>query len=175
MKTVLMLFCGLFVSSISIAQMPTPPQPNGNITNLNLDKFVGTWLWTNGVDTLKIILKKENILLPFPENSRADFIIGFHIFKQGNKIVESSISYVNTNYSDKYSTILGGNSVGIGNPNEIDCSIKNIAKNKLGQLKLVINSSLNQMSWSLRNPEGVKIGPYDYSFSYPRTLVLSRQ
>ena len=71
--------------------MPTPPKPDGNITNNSLDKFIGTWVWINGTDTLKIVLKKENILLPFPENSRADFIIGFHIFKQGNDIVESSI------------------------------------------------------------------------------------
>lgn len=132
-------------------------------------------MWNSGTDTLKLVLKKENILLPFPENSRADAIIGFHIFKQGNKIVESSINHINTNFSDKYFTILGGNAVGIDNPNEIGCTIHNIEKNKRGKLILVINSSQNQLSWFLSNREGVKIGPYDYSFSYPRTFVLIRQ
>lgn len=175
MKKITIIGIVFLISCSTIAQMPTPPQPNGNITNNSLDKFIGTWMWNSGTDTLKLVLKKENILLPFPENSRADAIIGFHIFKQGNKIVESSINHVNTNFSDKYFTILGGNTVGIDNPNEIVCRIHNIEKNKLGELKLVINSSLNQLSWSLKNPEGVKIGPYDYTFSYSRTLVLIRQ
>lgn len=175
MKKIIIVAVAVLISCRTIAQMPTPPQPNGNITNSSLDKFIGTWMWTNGTDTIKIVLKKENILLPFPENSRADAIVGFHIFKQGNNIVESSISYVNTNYSDKYSTILGGNSVGIGNPNEIECSIKNIAKNKIGQLKLVINSSHNQLSWTLKNREGVKIGNYDFTFSFPLSLTLQKQ
>ncbi|MFN4286742.1 MAG: DUF6705 family protein [Lacibacter sp.] len=175
-KYLFIIIFGLFVSTLSIAQMPTPPQPNGNITNPTLDKFVGTWLWTNGVVTLKIILKKENILLPFPENSRADAIVGFHIFKQGNNIIESSMGYIHTNHNDKYYSILGGNSgVGFDNPNEIGCSIRNIAKNKSGELTLIINSSLDKLVWTLKNYEGVKIGPYDYSFSYPRTFVLIRQ
>lgn len=175
MKKITIIGIAFLISCSTIAQMPTPPQPNGNITNSSLDKFVGTWMWNNGTDTLKIVLKKENILLPFPENSRADAIVGFHIFKQGNNIVESSINYVNTVYADKKCTILGGNSVGFDNPNEIGGSLKNMAKNKLGQLKLVINSSLNQLSWTLKNREGVKIGNYDYTFSYSLSLTLHKQ
>ncbi|HET9057327.1 MAG TPA: hypothetical protein VFN30_10835 [Chitinophagaceae bacterium] len=113
--------------------------------------------------------------MPFPENSRADFIIGFHIFKQGNNIVESSMNYVNTGSADKHFTITATNSVGFDNPNEIGGSLKNIVKNKLGGLTLVINSSLNQLSWALRNREGVRIGTYDYTFSYPLSLTLQRQ
>ena len=155
--------------------MPTPPQPHGNITNASLDKFIGTWVWNSGTETLTIVLKKENVLLPFLENSRSDMIIGFHMFKQGDTIVESSISYVSTNYSDNHSTITGVNVVGIDNPNELICSITNIAKNKSGDLKLVINSSLNQLTWTLKNREGIKIGNYDFTFSYPRSITLQKQ
>ena len=113
-------------------------------------------------------------LYPFLE-SRSDMIIGFHMFKQGDTIVESSISYVSTNYSDNHSTITGVNVVGIDNPNELICSITNIAKNKSGDLKLVINSSLNQLTWTLKNREGIKIGNYDFTFSYPRSITLQKQ
>jgi hypothetical protein len=175
MKKIIIVLFTVFISKLTIAQMPNPPQPNGNIINSSLDKFIGTWMWTNGSDTLKIVLKKENILLPFPENSRADVIVGFHILKQGNNIIESSIDHVNTSYADKKSTILVSNSEGVGNPNEIGGSVKNISKNKSGQLTLVINSSLNQLSWALKNREGLKIGDYDYTFSYPLSLTLQKQ
>ena len=175
MKKIIIIGIAFLISSSAIAQMPPPPQPNGNITNSSLDKFIGTWVWSNGTETLTVVLKKENILLPFPENSRAESIIGFHKFEQGNTIVESSISYVNTNFSDGHSTIIGGNREGFDNPYEITCKIKNIAKNKSGDLKLVMNSSLNQLSWTLKNSEGIRIGNYDITFSYPRSLTLQKQ
>ena len=164
----------LLLTSAVFAQMPTPPQPNGNIANSTLDKFVGTWRWISGSDTLLIVLKKENILLPFPTNSRADAIIGFHIFKQSGQVIESSINYTNTNYSDKHSTLLGGNTVGIDNPNEIQVYIKNVSKNKSGKVDLIINAAQNQLSWNLKNTPGVKIGIFDRSFSYPLNLTLHR-
>ena len=176
MKKIIIIGIAFLISSSAIAQMPPPPQPNGNITNSSLDKFIGTWVWSNGTETLTLVLKKENILLAFVENSRADVIIGFHKFEQGNTIVESSISYVNTNFSDGHSTIIGGNREGFDNPYEITCKIKNIAKNKSGDLKLVMNSSLNQLSWTLENSEGIRIGgEYDITFSYPRSLTLQKQ
>jgi hypothetical protein len=175
MKKIIIIGIAFLISSSAIAQMPPPPQPNGNITNSSLDKFIGTWVWSNGTETLTLVLKKENILLAFVENSRADVIIGFHKFEQGNTIVESSISYVNTNFSDGHSTIIGGNREGFDNPYEITCKIKNIAKNKSGDLKLVMNSSLDQLSWTLENSEGIRIGNYDITFSYPRSLTLQKQ
>lgn len=175
MKKTILLGITFLISCCTIAQTPTLPEPNGNIANPSLDKFIGTWVWSNGTESLTLVLKKENILLPFFENSRADVIIGFHMFKQGNAIVESSLSYVNTNYSDKRFTILAGNTVGVDNPNKIGGTIENTAKNKLGQLKLVINSSLDQLSWTLNNSEGVRIGKFDYTFSYPLSLILQKQ
>ena len=85
-KIFILLFTVIVIGNVK-GQMPNNPQPNGNVLNPSLDKFVGTWVWISGVDTLKIVLKKDNMLLPFPENSRADCIIGFHIFKKGNVII----------------------------------------------------------------------------------------
>jgi hypothetical protein len=173
MKNVLLIFFAVVFLNRVIAQTILP-QPNGNITNSSLDKFVGTWMWTNGTDTLKIVFKKENILLPFLENSRADILVGFHIYKQGTTVIESSIANSNTSFSDKQYTILGGNRVGIDNL-DLTCTIKNSTKNKLGELNLTMNTSQNQLFWTLENMEGLKIGPYDFTFSYPLSLTLNRQ
>lgn len=175
MKKILILIFTISITFEISAQLPSFPQPNGNILNPSLDKFVGTWVWISGIDTLKIVLKKENVLLPFHDNSRADRIIGFHIFKKGNVIIEQSISYVNTNCSDKKFTFFGGNSVGLDNPNQITGSLINKAKNKNGHLKLLINSSFNELNWSLENREGVRVGTYDFTFSYPLSLTLTKQ
>jgi hypothetical protein len=174
MKNVLLIFFAVVFSNRIIAQTLILPQPNGNITNSSLDKFVGTWMWTNGTDTLKIVFKKENILVPFLENSRADLLIGFHIYKQGTTVIESSIANSNTSFSDNLFTIIGGNRVGIDNL-DIRCDIKDSAKNKVGALKLTMNTSQNQLFWTLENNEGLKIGPYDFTFSYPLSLTLNRQ
>ena len=162
----------MFISQVSFAQMPDPPQPNGNIINNSLNKFVGTWRWTSGTDTVTIILKKENILLPFPENSHADLIIGFHIYKKGNNIIENSIIFSKTNFIDKHSTILGGNEKG---NDTLSCNLKDISKNKLVELTLILNNSQTQLQWNLQNTEGVKIGNYVSAITLPKSITLIKQ
>ena len=147
------------------------PVPNGNILNPTLGKFEGTWQWANGTDTVRIVLRKENILLPFPENSRTDAIIGFHLYKRSNSTIEGSINHINTSHSDKLFTMLGTND---NSGDTLFCSLKDISKNKFGSLNLVLKSGRNELKWTLRNREGVKIGPFDYGFTLPLSLVLRK-
>jgi|GEM_PF-5218661 len=41
--------------------------------------------WNN---SLKLILKKENALMPFPENYFSDIMIGFHKFISNGSVIE---------------------------------------------------------------------------------------
>lgn len=170
MKFFLILF-GLIFFCIAVSKAQTP-LANGNITNNSLNKFIGTWQWTGGTDTLTIVLKKENVLLPFPENSRVDLIIGFHKYKKANMVVESSLEFSQTNYTDKHSTILGGNDNG---NNTLSATIRDISKNKLSSLTLTLNTSENQLQWNLKNREGLKLGYFDYNFTLPQVLNLIKQ
>ncbi len=150
----------------------TLPLPNENILNSSLDKFIGTWVNVTGKDTMKITLKKENILLPTHQNSREDFIIGYHLYKKGNTTIENSIIFSNSTYYDKHSTILGGNH---NNGDTLFCSLKDLSKNKLISLKLIINAAHTQLKWSLANREGLHIGNFDYTFTLPKSLTLLKQ
>lgn len=171
-KKSVFIFSFFLLSAIAKAQEAIIPQPNGNIVNNSLNKFSGIWVWADGADTVKILLRKENILLPFPENSRADAIVGFHIYKRGADTVESSIEYANSNYADKHSTILGGNS---DENDTLNCSLKDLSKNKLGSLTLILVNNQTQLKWELKNSEGVRLGNFVYAFTLPRSIILSKQ
>ena len=84
------------------AQYQSKDFANGdNYLNNNLDKFIGTWKYSDANQSFTIILKKENIRLPVENDVRADAMIGFHKFiKSGNVIEDTTIDY-NTNFSDK--------------------------------------------------------------------------
>lgn len=172
MKKIVLLIAAAFLTAL-LASAQTIPQPNGNIINQTLQKFEGTWLWTNGTDTVKLFLKKDNILLAVPANSRADALIGFHLYKKGNTIVENYLPYSTTVFADKRNSILGGNTDG----NDIfNGTIKDSAKQKRGVLTLTLNNSHTQMTWKLENKEGIKIAAtYDYGFTLPNNITLVKQ
>jgi hypothetical protein len=145
------------------------PKSGDNIVNNTLTKFTGTWQWTNGTDTVRIFLKKDNVICP--GNFKADFIVGFHLYKKGNTIIESSYDYTNTVHADKHSTILAGNDNG---NNTLTGTLKDLSKNKLVHLKLTLNFMKTKLQWQTENREGVHIGPYDYGFTLPRTITLKK-
>jgi hypothetical protein len=172
MKKILTAIIAAMLFTSSCIAQSTLPQSNTNVINNSLDKFVGTWVWQSGTETVKIILKRDNILMPSPENYRMDAIIGFHIYTKGTQVVESSISYANTLFIDKHSTILGSNTNG---NNILGCTIQGNTRSKLARLTLTLNTTQTQLKWVLTNTEGIKIIGYnDYSSTLPRSITLTK-
>lgn len=172
MKHIIIAIYSIFFLTAGFAQPSTIPQPNGNIINNTLNKFTGTWQWENGVDTITIFLKKENILLLFPQNSHADYIVGYHSYKRGSQIIESSLQYNNSSYVDKYYSISALNDNG---NDTLRGSLKDLTKQKSGSLELSLNSTHTQLHWNLKNRQGLRIGTYDWQFTLPKTLILTKQ
>lgn len=81
------------------------PKDGDNIKDFDLDKFVGTWVWEKGNDRLVLIIKKENVLLPIGQNIRADVLYGFHQYSKNGNVLENTLMYENTSYSDKKYTL----------------------------------------------------------------------
>ncbi|RAV28477.1 DUF6705 family protein [Sinomicrobium soli] len=150
----------------------TPPQPGDNILDPESDKFIGEWRWVNGQDTLEISLKKGNIADPFGVGYRLDVLIGFHRYKKGNTVIESSYANISTDAADKKWTLLGGSD----NDDAMVFSgrLKDISKNKSGNLRMVLNADRTQLTWELSNSEGVRIGEYDWGFTLPKQLTLHK-
>lgn len=154
------------------------PQDGENIQNSNLDKFVGTWIWANGSESLLLILKKQNIKLPIGNNIRADALYGFHQYKKNNVLIESSIQYSNLTYSDRKQTISGMGDFDI--PNKIGGGITHISKNNKNVRYEIEFIDANHIKLvNLKNPEGIQINfpgqpPYDNSISLPQNIILTK-
>lgn len=170
MKKTFIIFTIILVGLSNICTAQNIPQPGDNILNPGLDKFTGHWVFIDGTDTVKVFLKRENVLFPV-YNYRSDILIGFHLYKQGNNILESSYDNINTNYSTKLYTIFVGNTDG---GSTVAGTLKDLSKNKLLSLNLTINGTHNQIIWELEGL-GSYTGPHRPGFTLPKNLTLLKQ
>lgn len=145
------------------------------ITNNTMSAFHGTWQWVSGTDTLKIYLATKKAYYPINGGFYWDQLCGWHIYKKGNTVVSSSFGSINNTNARTLS--LANNS---SHPMLSEGWIKDVSKNKSGELKLSLNAAQNQLTWKLENAEGVRFRntnepAYDWTFSFPEYLVLTRQ
>ena len=144
-----------------------------NYLNSNLDKFVGTWKYSNSNQSLIIIFKKENIKLPVQNNVRADALIGFHKFVNKGYIIEDTTIYSNTNYADKKGSLFD-----FGDENStiyIEPNLFNKSKNKYVDVKIQYIDSNHIKIISIKNTPGLKLKPFDPSIIYPQNIILTKQ
>ncbi len=152
------------------AQIPTP---GGYITNTTMAPFHGIWQWTSGLDTVKIYLATRKITI---DNYYADVLVGWHSYKKGNTVVESSLG--NTN-------ILGTQTIYLWNSNQygdprVEGTIRDLSKaSKVNILYLTINPAQSQLVWECTESEGhiypssMPIPPA--GITLPRNMVLQKQ
>lgn len=176
MKNVIFLIFALFM--ITIKAQNALPQPGDNILDSHADKFMGTWKWQDGSNSLTLIMKKENILLPFPDNVHADWVIGFHKFVSNGSTSEDTTMYSNTNYIDKKNTIVAGSKNGF--PNILNGGIYHKSKNKFVEFEIEYIDATHIKLLSLKNKPGTKVTiqgqpVFDWSISFPQNIILTKQ
>lgn len=91
----------------------------GNVENAHYkdtenfrDQFVGTWIYTNGNTTLKVVFQKKDMVYfsPPPVGFYSDFLIGeFQYIENGVEKV-NTLNNLNINYTDIWSYNIIGNS-----------------------------------------------------------------
>lgn len=156
----------------------TTPKPGDNILDPYADKFIGTWQWQENNNIFRIILKKENVIVPFIENVRADWTIGFHKFIQNGVIIEDSTIYSHTNFKDKKKTINA--MTDSNNRNILNGLLQHISKNKSVKFEIEYIDSNHIRLKNLKNKEGVKLRfpgqpAFDWGISIPQGIILTRQ
>jgi hypothetical protein len=156
-----------------------PPHPAGSYTaHPEFNKFVGTWLWTSGTDTIKLVLQKQVIHYPYQLNYDEDRLVGWHKYVKNGVLIESDLQNVGTQW-----TWIGGHSVtslfgGLLGPNKIYfTTCKDITKNKKGEMRFkMLPNSTTQAIWELRNTRGITTIPnFDYNFTMPEDLIFTKQ
>lgn len=188
MKNIFSLFIIAFITMIpsAIFCQELDTSPNANNLNPNLDKYVGTWKWEANNKSFKMVLKKQNIVLPpANRNVRADVIYGFHQYTDGMLIVESSMSFSNNSFNDGKRSIFGGLGRG-GMGNSLKGSITHLSKNGNAGGRKTVNFEIKYIDSthiklvSLKNPPGTKVivgnqPDYDWSISLPQDIILTKQ
>ena len=59
------------------------------VQNNLLNKFVGTWRWTSGTDTVEIVLEKQVYIIPMT-GSHTEKLVGWHKYVKNGIINQSS-------------------------------------------------------------------------------------
>lgn len=155
----------------------TTMQPGGNKANLNLDKFVGTWKWESNGDSFSMVLKKTNAQMPVKFPYTADQLYGFHEYKDGGIIVESSLTYQNTSFNLKRFTL---NSFGgLPDPNQIIVAITHLSKNKNVRATIQWIDATHIKILNIEEYQGLVVStissPYIDGISLPQNITLTKQ
>jgi hypothetical protein len=145
----LLFFCTLQGQKIT-AQIPPP---GTYIRDTTMTRFHGNWQWVSGIDTVQLYLATKKVYFPISGGFYMDCLVGWHIYKQGRTVIESSIQH-SSNVNLR--TFLGGSSPEL--PNKIEnASFKDITKNKDVELFLTLNAAQNQLTWQLAMSRGMRV------------------
>lgn len=133
--TFLIVFCTLFNCKAQTITSLHKPQKYGTTgyyykdLNNDLNNFEGTWIYTNGNDSLTIILQKQqNKNIQYDNtNYYVDAIIGEYKYIENGVEIVNTISNLNTNYSNPYDYNLMADSIyKFGDVSCVDCESGNI-------------------------------------------------
>lgn len=166
MKKLILLIGCILIANLSLAQKYYP-QPE-------LQKFAGTWEFSENNQTFKIMLKIGKLSVG---GIKLDVIEGEYIYLINNKIVQNSMD---SNQSTVKPAITNGR---IENKEKTLTKIKFLFhdknKDKLGYGYLeLLPGKTDEAIWTLRNKEVIRVGSadsrYDFSFSVPEKLRLHK-
>jgi hypothetical protein len=170
------IFAGIFAvfSNFTTAQVVIPAT-GSYTTNNTMGAFHGTWQWVSGVDTLKIILSTKKVYVNINGGYFEDMLVGWHIYKRGNSVIESSFANINIVNGR---TFLGSNED--EPPGVVTGTFKDLSKNKYGELTLTLSQSNTQLIWNLKSTPGLKIRgpgepPHQPGFTVPTYMILIKQ
>ena len=66
------------------------------ILDSSLNKFVGTWRWTSGTDTIEVVLEKQTLVIPWVTFNR-EGLVGWHRYVKNGVVLQSSFEYLGRN------------------------------------------------------------------------------
>lgn len=83
-------------------------------------------------------------------NVQVDLILGFYLYKKGNTIIENTLKYCNTNFSDNHFSISGSNC----RNDTLGVRIKRLSNDNITiNLSLIIINKGKQLKWKLMPTE----------------------
>lgn len=169
MKNIFLSICLLYCFNLS-AQTP---YPSGSYNaKPELDKFVGTWRWVSGSDTVEIRLFKQAIHYPQPLNYDVEALVGWHKYVNNGVTIETSLQFTGLPRTGGHSTMLAWDQT----PNKVYGTFTDLTKNKNCDIYLTMtNAAYTQLDWKLKEPRGIRPAGFQYGFTLPVNLTLTKQ
>jgi hypothetical protein len=150
------------------------PHAGEYLTDNTLDKFVGTWSWKNGNDSISIKLIK--IKTNTPGGYFRDVLKGVHLYKKNGIVVEDYFNLFSAISPTKGGSLrLAGKPYGT-NPNKIRGGLKDTAKHNWVELRLeYVSTTPPQIIWHLEPYEGTILPPKLEGQTLPEDIILIKQ
>lgn len=149
MKNIVKILYVLIIATSCKAQVIDIAQQTGDQitgayykdTQSLLNTFEGTYLYTDGLTSLKIIFQKKVMSTPANNRFYEDLLIGEYQYVENGVEKSNTLSNLNTIYSNGWKYSIDGNSViGFGNPGCNEC----LSNEKALKLGIVEDSTNNQ-------------------------------
>jgi len=102
------VFVALVVFYIPVTFGQVLPKKGSNLTNPSLSKFRGNWISVNGIDTIRMKLKIENISIQYGLDIQADALLGYITYKHGNQLILDNLKNSKSGFKDNKHSILAG-------------------------------------------------------------------
>ena len=167
-------FLIVFLLLVGFTAKSQPPPDGSNVLNPELDKFEGTWIWSDGSKTLTLMLKKVNHNFG---NYSKDVLYGVHQWVTPAGVIEDNLgnfSLLATDYK-KSSVLLS--QFPTTNILDVIGSIDDLTKHQTHHLTLLfVAGSPNTIVWRLKPSERTTIDENPvYGTTLPRYAVLTKQ
>ena len=189
--TILLLITFISISCKAQNTYPLSNYDSRNLKNNNyikdtqgvLNPFVGTWEWSNGTTSFRVVLtKEEHWNGGNTDNYYTDKILGgYRYIENGNLIVDKLIYTTNfttdTSTWSAFSSILGG--VSYPDTNILNISVSDVIKGKDCRATMILQPNTNgnlQAIWSLFDQETSNYygAIKQQGFSIPTDVILTK-
>jgi hypothetical protein len=148
-----------------------------------IHQFEGEWMNVTGTDTIRVYLRAQRDYYP-AFNSIDDAIFGWHEYKQGNTIIEST-------YENRFMPIIADTitkrsvSIGLMMRSGVDCNATNksasgvicdyLQSNEPKIVTVTLDSTGRIMTWRQRHSMGYGQFTGAYGMTLPKEFVLIKQ
>jgi hypothetical protein len=168
------LFIAVLVNiSLLLSAQYMPWLPGSYNSRPILNKFAGTWRWTQASDTFEIKMQMGVFHYGGELNCDVEQMFGWLRYVKNGVLQQSSYQYIG------YPLTSGKVNFSIGNSNHQTKqfgSYKDMVKNKHGEVFVtMLNNNYTSLKWLLRESRGIKSKPnFQWGFTVPTDLTLTR-
>jgi len=170
MKKIVFIALAVFYIPVTFAQ--SLPKKGSNLTNPSLSKFKGNWISVNGIDTVRMKLKIENISIQDGLDIHADVVLGYISYKHGNQLILDNLKYSTATYKDNKHLIMAG----LEQKNDtISGNLADKPKNTLYNIKIIKKDS-KAIEIVLGRPTTLEVGLKPINGrTFPKSMIFRRE